>query len=129
MSQRRDAAIKATEQAKAIHNLSPEEVEIVKKFALDAMGYNDELETEVHNYIKDLKEISKKYGDRLVSLRACENLSRARASEIFEIPPTTLARLEKGTNEPSVTVALAIAKYYGKTVEELFGIAEKTTIK
>lgn len=93
------------------------------------MGYNDELETEVHNYIKDLKEISKKYGDRLVSLRACENLSRARASEIFEISPTTLARLEKGTNEPSVTVALAIAKYYGKTVEELFGIAEKTTIK
>ena len=30
MSQRRDVAIKATEQAKAIHNLSPEEVEIAK---------------------------------------------------------------------------------------------------
>lgn len=30
MSQKRDAAIKATEQAKAIHNLSPKEVEIAK---------------------------------------------------------------------------------------------------
>ncbi len=123
MSQKRENAIKAAEETIRIHNLSPEEAEIARKFALEAMGYNDELETEIHNYIKALNEVSKKYGDRLVSLRTCENLSRARASEIFEIPAITLARLEKGTNEPSVTMALAIAKFYGKTVEEIFGLA------
>lgn len=122
MSQKRENAINAAEEAKRIHNLSPKEAEIAQKFALEVMGYNDELETEVHNYIEALKEASKKYGDRLVSLRTCENLSRTRASEILEIPATTLARLEKGINEPSVTMALAIAMYYGKTVEEIFGI-------
>lgn len=122
MSQRRDNVFKAIEKAKTMHNPTPEEIEFAEKFALGTYGYDDEQETEIHNYIKELNEVSKKYGDRLVTLRTCENLSRTKASEILEISPTTLARLEKGTNVPSVTVALAIAKYYGKTVEEIFGI-------
>ena len=122
MSQRRDIAFKAIERTNSILNLSPEEIEIAQKIALREYGYDDELESEIHKYIEALNEASKKYGDELLRLRTSKKLSRDRASEIFKIPATTLGRLENGTNVPSVTAALAIAKYYGKTVEEIFGV-------
>lgn len=122
MSQRRDIAFKAIERTNTLLNLSPEEIEIAQKIALREYGYDDEREAEIHKYIEALNKASQKYGGKLLNLRTREKLSRGRVSEILEIPPTTLARLENGTNVPSVTAALAIAKYYGKTVEEIFGI-------
>jgi putative transcriptional regulator len=58
--------------------------------------------------------------DSLASARTRAGLSQVQLAERVGVHPVTIARIESGTLTPSVTVALAISRTLGETVESLF---------
>jgi DNA-binding XRE family transcriptional regulator len=59
--------------------------------------------------------------DELRSARHAKGLSQARLAEAIGVPQSTIGRLESDEHEPTLRVALAIARALDATVEELFG--------
>ncbi len=57
---------------------------------------------------------------KLKELRASKNLSQEDLANLVGVRRETIARLEKGIYNPSLKVAMDIAKVFDKTVEEIF---------
>ena len=62
---------------------------------------------------------------KLKELRASKNLSQEDLGALVGVRRETIARLEKGLYNPSLKLALDIAKVFDKTVEEVFFFSEK----
>lgn len=58
---------------------------------------------------------------RLAAARKRADLSQKQLATQAGVARSTIARIELGVHQPSVTVALAIARELGESVEALFG--------
>ncbi len=53
-------------------------------------------------------------------LRAARGLSQAELAEALTVSRQTINSIEKGRYLPSLPLALALARYFGRSVEEVF---------
>ncbi len=56
--------------------------------------------------------------------RAVKNITQKELSEIISVSRQTINAIERGKYVPSTVLALKIAKYFGKAVEEIFFLDE-----
>lgn len=61
---------------------------------------------------------------KLKEYRAKNNLKQGDLAEMVGVRRETIIRLEKGQYNPSLKLAMDIAKVFGVTVEELFSFDE-----
>lgn len=61
---------------------------------------------------------------RMRSLRKAMNLQQAELAEMVGVRRETIGKLENGRYNPSLKLAMDIAKVFGKTVEEVFMFEE-----
>jgi putative transcriptional regulator len=54
------------------------------------------------------------------ALRTDRGLSQAQLAEAVNVSRQTINSIEKGRYIPSLPLALALARYFGQTVEEVF---------
>jgi putative transcriptional regulator len=54
------------------------------------------------------------------SLRRARDLSQQRLAEAMNVSRQTINSIETGRYTPSLPLALALARYFGTTVEEMF---------
>jgi len=54
------------------------------------------------------------------ALRTERGLSQAQLAEAVKVSRQTINSIEKGRYIPSLPLALALARYFGQTVEEVF---------
>lgn len=57
---------------------------------------------------------------RMLELRRAMNLQQAELAEMVGVRRETIGKLENGRYNPSLKLAMDIAKVFGKTVEEVF---------
>lgn len=57
---------------------------------------------------------------RLKELRAAKNMKQGELAELVGVRRETIIRLEKGQYNPSLKLAVDIARVFGCTVEEVF---------
>ena len=57
---------------------------------------------------------------RIHELRKERNMQQAELAELVGVRRETIGKLENGKYNPSLKLALDIAKVFGKTVEEVF---------
>ena len=62
---------------------------------------------------------------RIKELRAAHDMDQARLAELVGVRRETIGRLENGQYNPSLKLAMDIAKVFGLTVEEIFTFAEE----
>ena len=62
---------------------------------------------------------------RIKELRAAHDMDQARLAELVGVRRETIGRLEKGQYNPSLKLAMDIAKVFGLTVEEIFTFIEE----
>lgn len=72
------------------------------------------------------KEPRLKVSNRLRVLRAEENITQEKLAEDVGVTRVTINCLERGEYLPSLELALLIARRFGRTVEEVFIVEEKT---
>ena len=53
-------------------------------------------------------------------LRTAKRLSQQQLAEAMQVSRQTINSIEKERYTPSLPLAMALAKYFGKTVEEVF---------
>lgn len=53
-------------------------------------------------------------------LRKERNIQQAELAELVGVRRETIGKLENGKYNPSLKLAMDVAKYFGKTVEEIF---------
>ena len=58
--------------------------------------------------------------NNIAQLRFERNMKQEDLANLVGIRRETIARLEKGLYNPSLKIAMDIAKVFGKTVEEIF---------
>ena len=102
-------------------DISDEEKAIYQKQLLSSKGYNEDKINEMREYKKSLEK-SIASSTILTQLITDDEIPRYRIAQILGIPEKTLIQISKGKIDPSLTTALCIAKYYGRTVGELFGV-------
>lgn len=61
---------------------------------------------------------------RMLELRKAMNLQQAELAEMVGVRRETIGKLENGRYNPSLKLAMDIAKVFGKTVEEVFMFEE-----
>ena len=61
---------------------------------------------------------------KIKEYRARFNLSQSELAEMTGVRRETIIRLEKGQYNPSLKLAMDIAKIFGTTVEEIFSFGE-----
>ena len=54
------------------------------------------------------------------TLRTGRGLSQAELAEAVKVSRQTINSIEKGRYTPSLPLAIALARYFGQTVEEVF---------
>ena len=57
---------------------------------------------------------------RMLELRKAMNLQQAELADMVGVRRETIGKLENGRYNPSLKLAMDIAKVFGKTVEEVF---------
>ena len=62
---------------------------------------------------------------RIKELRAAHGMDQARLAELVGVRRETIGRLENGQYNPSLKLAMDIAKVFGLTVEEIFTFTEE----
>ena len=62
---------------------------------------------------------------RIKELRVARDMDQARLAELVGVRRETIGRLENGQYNPSLKLAMDIAKVFGLTVEEIFTFAEE----
>ena len=63
---------------------------------------------------------------RIHDLRKERNMQQAELAELVGVRRETIGKLENGKYNPSLKLALDIAKVFGKTVEEVFIFEDDT---
>ena len=63
---------------------------------------------------------------RIHELRKERNMQQAEIAELVGVRRETIGKLENGKYNPSLKLALDIAKVFGKTVEEVFIFEDDT---
>ena len=63
---------------------------------------------------------------KIKEYRARFNLSQSELAEMTGVRRETIIRLEKGQYNPSLKLAMDIAKIFGTTVEEIFTFTDDT---
>ena len=58
--------------------------------------------------------------NRLEELRRERNMSQEELARLLEVSRQTIISLEKGKYNPSILLAFKIARYFGRTIEEIF---------
>ncbi len=66
------------------------------------------------------KRLPKRSKNRLKVLRAERDWSQAEAAERLRVSRQTVNAIETGRYDPSLPLAFAIAKLFGKLIEEVF---------
>ena len=61
---------------------------------------------------------------RIKELRAAHGMDQAQLAELVGVRRETIGRLENGQYNPSLKLAMDIAKVFGLTVEEVFTFTE-----
>lgn len=62
---------------------------------------------------------------KLKEYRAKTGMKQGELAELVEVRRETIIRLEKGQYNPSLKLAMDIAKVFGVTVEELFSFEDE----
>lgn len=62
---------------------------------------------------------------RIKELRATRGMDQAQLAELVGVRRETIGRLENGQYNPSLKLAMDIAKVFGLTVEEIFCFIEE----
>ena len=62
--------------------------------------------------------------NNLKVLRAIKNISQEELSKQIDVSRQTINAMEKGKYVPSTLLALKLARYFGKPVEEIFSLEE-----
>lgn len=62
---------------------------------------------------------------RIKELRAARSMDQAQLAELVGVRRETIGRLENGQYNPSLKLAMDIAKVFGLTVEEVFTFNEE----
>lgn len=62
---------------------------------------------------------------RIKELRAARGMDQAQLAELVGVRRETIGRLENGQYNPSLKLAIDIAKVFGLTVEEIFCFIEE----
>lgn len=62
---------------------------------------------------------------RIKELRATRSMDQAQLAELVGVRRETIGRLENGQYNPSLKLAMDIAKVFGLTVEEIFSFTEE----
>lgn len=57
---------------------------------------------------------------RIQELRKANKVSQAELADVLDVTRQTIISLEKGRYNASLELAYKIAKYFGKTIEEVF---------
>ena len=65
--------------------------------------------------------------NRLKELRASRSLNQQQLGELGGASRQTISLIERGDYNPSVTLAIRIARVFGKPVEEVFTLSEEET--
>ncbi len=58
--------------------------------------------------------------NKLEDIRKEKNLSQSQLADILEVSRQTISSLENGRYNPSILLAFKIARYFGKSIEEIF---------
>lgn len=58
--------------------------------------------------------------NKLEELRRERNLNQDELAEILQVTRQTIGSLENGRYNPSIILAFRIARYFGKSIEEIF---------
>lgn len=58
--------------------------------------------------------------NNLEQLRAEKSISQVELADAMEVSRQTISSLENGRYNPSIVLAFKLAKYFGKTIEEIF---------
>ena len=64
-------------------------------------------------------------GNRLKELRAAKGLNQQELGALVGASRQTISLIERGDYNPSITLALRIAKVFGTTVEQVFYLTEE----
>ncbi len=62
---------------------------------------------------------------RIKELRVARGMDQAQLAELVGVRRETIGRLENGQYNPSLKLAMDIAKVFGLTVEEIFSFTEE----
>ena len=65
--------------------------------------------------------------NRLKELRASRSLNQQQLGELVGASRQTISLIERGDYNPSVTLAIRIARVFGNPVEEVFTLSEEET--
>lgn len=65
---------------------------------------------------------------KLKELRAAKGINQEELATLVDVRRETIIRIEKGMYNPSLKLAVDIARVFNKTVEEVFIFEEETTI-
>jgi putative transcriptional regulator len=64
-------------------------------------------------------------GNRVRDLRTGRSLSQGQLATAMGVSRQTINSIEMGRYTPSLPLAIALARYFGSTVEELFHVQER----
>lgn len=67
-------------------------------------------------------------GNRLKELRAAKGLNQQELGTLVGASRQTISLIERGDYNPSITLALRIAKVFEKPVEEVFYLTEEEQV-
>jgi len=60
--------------------------------------------------------------NKLEDIRKEKNLSQSQLADILEVSRQTISSLENGRYNPSILLAFKIARYFGKSIEEIMQV-------
>jgi putative transcriptional regulator len=64
--------------------------------------------------------MSRLVGSHIKELRSEQGMSQQQLAEIVNVRRETIVRLEKGNYNPTLSLAIDIARVFGKQIEEIF---------